>query len=85
MAIYRTVQRDWEAKLKGSSKGSKKLKVAKEVDSSSVRSEGTKAHRKEGGARVKGGPGGGARKATLGLAATLSREKKDWWSSGTIN
>jgi len=86
MAIYRTVQKDWEAKLRGATKGPKKLKLAKEADSDpSPASDGKPRHRKEGGARVKGGPGGGgSRKASLGLAATLSREK-DWWSAGTLN
>merc|ERR1712093_648885 len=31
MAIYRTVQKDWEAKLRGATKGPKKLKLAKEA------------------------------------------------------
>lgn len=83
MAIYRTVQKEWEEKLRaGKPKKIKKLEMAKE----STASKSTdKTVRKEGGAKVKGGPGvvrkGGG---SLGLAATLSKEK-DWWSSGTLD
>ena len=89
MAIYRTVQKGWEAKLQGATKV-KKLKLAKDaistIKNGNANNAGDKGEpqRKSGGSRAKGGPAAGGKGTSLGLAATLSREK-DWWSSGILD
>lgn len=85
MAIYRSVQKDWEATLKGANRKTKKLRIASENGSvaSEKAAEVSKGTRKNGGPAVKGGPAPRGR-GSLGLAATLAKEK-DWWSSGTLN
>lgn len=87
MAIYRSVQKDWEATLKGANRKTKKLKIAKENDGGRGGSEASEkpagGHRKNGGPAAKGGPAPRGR-GSLGLAATLAKEK-DWWSSGTLD
>ena len=84
MAIYRSVQKDWESTLRGHSANKKaKLKVAnKEVGDMPASGSSSKGRRNEG-PRMKGGPaprGNG----TLGLASTISKQR-DWWSSGTLS
>lgn len=83
MAIYRSVQKDWEATLKGANRKAKKLKVAPESGSASIEETASAKARKNGGPAVKGGPAPRSR-GSLGLAATLAKEK-DWWLSGTLD
>lgn len=78
MAVYRTVQKEWEAKLRGANtKKTKKLKVASEIQLDTVNG-GTKA-----APRAKSGKAGSS-KGSLGLSQTLGRET-NWWSSTTID
>lgn len=82
MAIYRSVQKDWEATLKGVNRKTKKLKAAPENADVDPAAPAIRGPRKNGGPAVKGGPAPRGR-GSLGLAATLAKEK-DWWSSGTL-
>lgn len=78
MAVYRTVQKEWEAKLRGSStKKAKKLKAAGEIQLDTVNG-GSNSLR-----RTKAGKAGNS-KGSLGLSQTISRET-DWWTSSTID
>lgn len=78
MAVYRTVQKEWEAKLRGSSaKKVKKLKVAGEIQLDTVNGGSKRLP------RTKNGKAGNT-KGSLGLSQTLGREA-DWWTSTTID
>lgn len=78
MAVYRTVQKEWEAKLRGANtKKVKKLKEAGEIQLDTVNG-GSKP-----GPRPKVGKAGNV-KGSLSLSQTISRET-NWWSSSTID
>lgn len=78
MAVYRTVQKEWEAKIRGAStKKTKKLKVATEIQLDTVNG-GSRP-----GPKTKAGKAGNT-KGSLSLSQTISRET-DWWASGTID
>ena len=78
MAVYRTVQKEWEAKLRGAgTKKPKKVKVAGDITLDTVNG-GTKS-----APRAKNGKAGSS-KGSLSLSQTISRET-NWWSSSTID
>ena len=78
MAVYRTVQKEWEAKIRGANtKKTKKLKVASEIQLDTVNG-GSKP-----GPKSKIGKAGNT-KGSLSLSQTLTRET-NWWTSGTID
>ena len=93
MAIYRHVQKQWEASLKSgtTSNVQKQKKVSQIVPAQADASAGpasihspAKSASRPDKPRVKGGPLGAGRHSSLGLAATIAKQK-DWWSSGTID
>ena len=78
MAVYRTVQKEWEAKLRGAStKKVKKLKQAGEIQLDTVNGGSKPAPRSKAGKA-------GNVKGSLSLSQTIGRES-DWWSSSTID
>lgn len=78
MAVYRTVQKEWEAKLRGAnSKKAKKLKTAVEIQLDTVNGGSSNTR------RAKAGKAGNS-KGSLGLSQTIGRET-DWWNSSSID
>jgi hypothetical protein len=79
MAIYRTVHKEWEAKLRsaGNGKKAKKVKVASDA------SIDISGNDRKPMPRATSGKAGNV-KGSLSLSQTLTRET-DWWTSGTID
>lgn len=83
MAIYRTVQKEWEAKLRGSSssKPAKKPKISS-APASSIKADGDVGKVMVKKKATKSGKAGNV-KGSLGISQTIAREG-DWWSADTV-